>query len=246
MSDYRGLHCKDCKRLSEIYYSSARVAHKEKWVNSIFIHNGNLISYTKVHPYHEYCTVCRNERLDCIYIKDGEYHTISKYSNVTDIECSIKKRLYQRDAFVTDIDLGIFISITPHIYRQKLLFLRGIKIDYNPKMWANTYYSSHDDLYKSSKIDLQQSIFTLFVDEEENTYLIDREGNLLTYETLLFTGECYRSPDSNLISFPNDWQIYANDNLRVKIYGGFESVEILTDRADVGKHTKPALRGDEL
>lgn len=82
-----------------------------------------------------------------------------------------------------------------------------------------------------------QSIFTTFYDDDENVYLIDRNGNVLEYETLIYTGEMRQGVGIN------DWRIYANDKMRVKIYGNCEHAEILDDSAPTGKHTKPALHG---
>lgn len=142
---------------------------------------------------------------------------------------------------ITSTDIGIFV--VPNISYQKLLFVRGIKIDYKPWLrWVHTVYSQF--AIESSADNLAQSVFTCFKDDDGNVYLIDRNGNSLEYETLLFTGEEYTNFSTMYMEAFHDgeWKIYANDKMRVKTHGYYESAEILEDNAPTGKHTKPALR----
>jgi hypothetical protein len=135
-------------------------------------------------------------------------------------------------AILVDSDLGTFIKLKHRDYSdQKLLFLRGVKLDYIPKQrgWLIIFY-----LNPLCEQILQNVVFTSLIDDENNVYLIDKNGNTLKYETVSYTGEHYLEQIN--------WRIYANDKMRVKIYGELESSEILTDVATVGKHTKPALR----
>lgn len=242
--------CDKCRINSELIFSPNRVYGLEgDKKNIMFTHNGNLISYCRLDSFSAQCKVCFNPIMECVYIKDGKYCTVSEHSNVTVIDCAIKKPLQQNEMLIMGTEIGVFIMpITQPNSLQKLLFLRGIIIDYKPIGWVSTIYSQFDRTNGSSADNLMHSIFTGFSDDEENVYLIDRNGNALEYETLLFTGDEYNAPKKDTgywgMHSADDWKIYANDKMRVKTCGYFKSVEILADIAPAGKHTKPALHID--
>lgn len=251
MEYYGNKACGVCRKIFVIFESQAIVLRTNDHKNTIFTHNGNLISYTRKFLHNDYCTICSSEHCDCVYIEDGKYYTLSKHSSVTAIECAIKKPLRRKDAIIMSTSLGIFILTTIFRGPQELLFLRGITIDCHIKGYVTTVYSTYDGLYKSSEVDLQKSIFTIFTDDEKNVYLIDRNGNPMIYEVLPFISE--EQHYFPYYGYKDVSQIYANDQIHIKLYGKFsggiytefDKVEILTDVAPVGKHTKPALHADD-
>lgn len=237
-------NCRNCRRDKEILSSQARIYKFNTATNTIFIHNGNLISYCILDSFSNKCKKCSNFITDCVYTKDGKYYTLSKHSSVTAIDCAIKKPLLQMSMIIMGTEIGVFIM--PMMGNlQKLLFVRGIKINYNPQGWVDTVYSHFSRVSKTSENTLMRVIFTGFADYVEKiVYLIDNKGNPLEYETLSFTGEEYTTPKMHNYywSAVDDWKIYANDKMCIKTHGYYERAEILEDRAPVGRRTKPALR----
>lgn len=233
----RNPNCRDCQIAEKVFYSLDRVYGVGSEKYKIFTHNGNLISYAKSNFFSYTCEVCLNFINDCIHINEGRYYTLSKHSNVTVVECSIKKRLRLNGIIIMGTDIGVFLMPWAPCTYQKLLLVRGIKVRYIQLGWVHTMYSSGNINGRSSADNLMQSIFTAFGDDENNLYLIDRNGKALEYETLTYTGEEYVAQQTGIRS----WKIYANDKIRVKTHGYYENAEILEDRAPIGKHTKPAL-----
>lgn len=231
------ISCDSCRRAAEICYSPARIHAFESTENTIVAHKGKLISCAGLDPLVKKCRLCSNSIQISVYIKDGKYCIWPESGNITVIKCSIKKPLRQIDVLIIDTEIGLFVK--PRLINAKLLFLRGIKISYNPGNLVSTIYSSPDKIGESSKANLMHSIFTAFInDEEDDVYLIDGNGNPLKYETLWFaeTDTMPKKIRKCEVKYSKDnWRIYANDKTRVKVYGDFERTEILADVAPVGK-----------
>lgn len=108
----KNTNCINCRRAEKVFYSLDRVYSyygSDEIKHNIFTHNGNLIAYAKLATFKIQCDTCHNRLNDCVYIKDSKYCTQSKHSNVTVIDCAIKKLLHKNEVSIMSADIGLFL-----------------------------------------------------------------------------------------------------------------------------------------